>query len=422
MKTLFQFTSHVLQMRQATLAAVIHRPGGILQAAKLFVIVTLIAGLGQWFGLPLIIRQPLLTERIDQVDELVQQVDADYVPSINAALDSLSRANLEAGLNEFFAQGEAATAATLSNTLARAGIGAAQLGALLKEQTDGANAALSNEITLLLAEQGDSMAPARLDELMSRTALSADQLMALLQQSAARAATADLALPVAGPAAGLDNLLAQISARGQPAQAFLARMVVTPERVSELLSRVGLTAEQLVQLQGRVDAAPDQMRVILAQAKAEADRVEPPLGTRFSRVINLFGAWVATPFTVLAQWMLFGLVALLAAKSLGGRGTMTQHTVAMLLAAAPIVLTFMTYIPDLSGWLPLSTAAAVDYFGRFLALLGVAWSGLIVVRTLATAHEFSPWRAGGVLALTWFTIYVLAPVMTALAVGYILRG
>ncbi|HCB48366.1 MAG TPA: hypothetical protein DEP47_02280 [Chloroflexi bacterium] len=50
--------------------------------------------------------------------------------------------------------------------------------------------------------------------------------------------------------------------------------------------------------------------------------------------------------------------------------------------------------------------------GRLLAIVGLIWAGIILIKGIALAHEFSWQRATGSLVLTWLIVYVLLPLLS----------
>jgi hypothetical protein len=170
----------------------------------------------------------------------------------------------------------------------------------------------------------------------------------------------------------------------------------------------------------QAEATPAQARQFAADVRAEAVRAEPPIGTRPSRIVRLFGEWLSTPLRLANDWLLFALALLLVAKMLGGRAPLPKHLGAMMLAAAPLVLTLGLYIPSLEGVLSIPMAGAVHYYARILAVIGLLWAALLLLRTLSVAHEISLWRAAGAITLAWLALYVLLPLASVLFGGYLL--
>ena len=101
---------------------------------------------------------------------------------------------------------------------------------------------------------------------------------------------------------------------------------------------------------------------------------------------------------------------------------MRQHLIGLLLATAPLFLLFFTYVPEVTPAMPPSFNLAFDYYGRVLALVAVAWALLILVKSMSVTHEFGLWRSVWAVTLTWVVMYVVLPIVSLAAVGYILRG
>lgn len=168
------------------------------------------------------------------------------------------------------------------------------------------------------------------------------------------------------------------------------------------------------------EAAAETINELLLAAETEAELVSPPLGQRTSRVIRVFGQWLSVPLAIMGDWFLLALVAMLVAKLVGGRATLSQHLTAVLLASAPFVLLLPSFIPNLSSVIPITFALGINLFSRLIALVAFAWAALILVKGLSLAHEFSWARAAGVLILSGLALYVLLPLAGILISGYIL--
>ena len=159
-------------------------------------------------------------------------------------------------------------------------------------------------------------------------------------------------------------------------------------------------------------AASETLNEIYQRIEDEARLLSPPLGTRPSRVIRQFGRWISTPFVVMSNYLVLALVSMIAANLLGGKATLRQHLTAVLLSSAPLVLLLLSLIPDTSPATTIATATAIALVGRLLALVGLIWAGIILIKGIALAHEFSWQRATGSLVLTWLIVYVLLPLLS----------
>jgi lysylphosphatidylglycerol synthetase-like protein (DUF2156 family) len=160
---------------------------------------------------------------------------------------------------------------------------------------------------------------------------------------------------------------------------------------------------------------------IVKQFEEEAELLAPPMGTRTSRVFQQFGRWISMPFVIMSNYIVLALVSMMAARLLGGRATLSQHLTVVLLAAAPLVLLLPSLIPDLSPITTIATAAAIALVGRLLALVGLIWAGIILIKGVALAHEFSWERAAGSLVFTWLLMYVLLPLLSIFVLTYLVR-
>lgn len=108
----------------------------------------------------------------------------------------------------------------------------------------------------------------------------------------------------------------------------------------------------------------------------------------FASTSGTAGGWlrltvlVLTPFGLIVTWFIYGSLAHIAARWLGGQGTYNQTLGATALMAAPNALMILTIIP----------MAAV---GRGLL---TTWTLLIVYRAVAVAHDL-PWRQAALVAV-----------------------
>lgn len=170
-----------------------------------------------------------------------------------------------------------------------------------------------------------------------------------------------------------------------------------------------------------VEGAGEIVSNALAIFESEAELLEPPLGVTASRIFRQFGRWVSTPFQIMADYIGIALISMLAAKLIGGRATLSQHLTAVLLASAPLVLLLASLIPDLSPVTTLATATAITLFGRLIALIGLAWAAVILIKALALFHDFSWERAVWSPILTWLAIYLILPLASGALLAYLLR-
>jgi hypothetical protein len=425
-KSRFRIYSDVLQLRTKAFLTLKYANGGMRYAAGMFFIVTLIAGLGLWLGLPALLQRPLVVERIDQVNALVDQFDEEVVPEINQSLDALSQENLSIVLSEVIRESGPVSTEALTDAVNQAGLTVGQLGDALSAETANltaeARAELNAQLTALQAEVvgQDLISTEQIEQLLARSSITTDQAAELLQQAAQTGAQIEeMAVQQAGQ---LEPLINQLLTAPGEFQTLLTNLALAPERLADLTIPLGLTPAQLNILRANIDAAPDQVNTVLDDLRANVERFHPPLGVRLSRVIHALGDWLSTPFEIMARWAFFGFLLLIVAKLLGGTGTLRQHLTGLLLVGAPLFLLFFNYVPNVAPAMPVSFNLAFDLFGRVLTIVAVAWAALILLKSMAVTHEFGMWRSLGAVALTWALIYVIFPLVSFFTLGYLLRG
>lgn len=198
-------------------------------------------------------------------------------------------------------------------------------------------------------------------------------------------------------------------------------VALTSGRTRSFASLLGIDGPQLETAAGRLEAIPRRTLEMLNAAEATVNRLEPPIGVRISRAFEFFGSWLSTPFAVAARYLPVALVAVFVARLLGGRATLRQHLTAMLVCAAPAFLLFLWYAGDLSAGMPLTAAYGVRVAGRIMAILGIAWSAAILVKSLAIAHEFTYARSLATLALAYGAVYVVWPLLGLSQLLFLLR-
>ena len=96
------------------------------------------------------------------------------------------------------------------------------------------------------------------------------------------------------------------------------------------------------------------------------------------RVLRDMGAFLSLPFGRLAGWMGYTLWAMLVAKLLGGRATVSQTLGATVLYAVPHALDILDFVPCL---------------GPTLGVAATVWGIAIYVKAMAVANDFSIGRA-----------------------------
>ena len=420
MKNAIRTYSQILQLRGETIHALLQSDQGIAFAVKLFLIVSLIAGLGFWFGVPAALRTPTTVERFDQFVSEARETVAAAVTAAESAI-ATAQGEYEKAVTTLTAEIErrfSGVAEMFSQLTARFGGAQAQLDQLLARST-----ATVAEVEATVARVKPT--PEQMDRLLriaKATEPETARLLALAGISPSEIATArqDAQARADATMAELQPMLDKLGMSKAQFDAILAQLSATPEQVNNWIKSLSTTPAWVGDLLAAISATPERLNELAAQIRAELVKMEPPLGERPSRMIRLGGQWVASPFHYAADWMLFVLALLVVAKSVGGRATLSQHLGAVALSAAPAILFLFAYAPDMNNVLPLPTATAIHYTGRIFGLIGVAWCGVLLLKTISVAHGMGMWKSAGVIVLTWLALYVLLPLATLFATGFLL--
>lgn len=109
---------------------------------------------------------------------------------------------------------------------------------------------------------------------------------------------------------------------------------------------------------------------------------------------------VTTPFLLVIQWLITGLLIFITARSLGGRGTLNQTLGATALMVAPHALSLLTVIP----------------FVSVSNLLLLTWSLLIVYRAVEVAHGL-PWQRAIWVALAPIGLLMIIALLFGLLIS-----
>jgi hypothetical protein len=406
MRDALHLYSDILLLREEAFRSLKHSWAGWRFALLLFVTVTLLAGCGMWLGLPAELQRPSIAEQIDRASDLVARIDNDVTPTLQDSLQALSAENLSVALGDLLPPDEQVTPEALAVAINRTGASADTLLILVNQQT---------QVPPELFDRwsGEAVTAEMITDILDTTDLSAVELRAIMLDTAISGALSDDRIQAL--AGGLPTTIDGV-------RELLVSLMLTPQRVREITVQLGLTPEAIERLSSQISQAPDVAQSILDEAQAQVERLEPPLGVRFSRLIHFLGRWLSTPFAVAVAYLPLALVAMIAARILGGRATLKQHLVAMALAVAPAVLLFLTYAGNLSPGIPVTSALGIQLVGRVLGLIAIAWIVVILVKSLAVAHDFSYWRAIASLALAYVLMYAVAPLVALFSLGYILRG
>jgi hypothetical protein len=433
MKNGLRSYSNVLQLRATAIRDYLNSYDAAF-GLKLFVIVGLIAGLGVLFGIPSALRQLTLPEQIDQAAAAASTTATQVIAAVMPALVNAESATTVAAA---FVQEQAAAVTEQVNALTEgltAGLNAGREQVAQVEANPQVQQLLEQStVTAAQVEAAISQAPATAEQisaLLTRANVTPAQATALLERaglpveqiSQVQGLQAQAGAAVGSAMAELQPLLDQLSMTEQQFSQILAQLSTTPEQFNRILQQIEVAPAAVGQLIKQVEATPEQLEQFAAELRAEALKAEPPIGTRASRVVRLFGEWLSVPLRLAGDWLLFALVLLVVTTLLGGRAPLPKHLAAVALASAPLVLLFGNFMPDMAGTVSIPLAGAINYFGRVLALVGLVWAGLLLLRTVSVAHEISLWRTAGALVLTMLAIYVLAPLAAVYVTGYLLAG
>lgn len=116
-----------------------------------------------------------------------------------------------------------------------------------------------------------------------------------------------------------------------------------------------------------------------------------------------FALW--TPVALILQWLLLGVTSHIAARALGGEGTLVQTLGTTALAAAPQILGVLTAVP----------------FVSVSGLLLTGWGLLIAYRAVAITHEL-PWRRAALAVLAVPLLLLGLALALAVMVGVVAWG
>ena len=199
---------------------------------------------------------------------------------------------------------------------------------------------------------------------------------------------------------GLPGFVTQLARSFRPPEAEIADarggFEAVMEDMAPIFEQAGLPEAAITEIRQQADANFESVAMIIAEIEALPTALPRPIG----KTLTAFGAWVSQPFgasgfplsaAVLATWLGYGIWVMLAAKLMGGRGTLTGFFGTTALFAVPHVLDFFRWVP---------------YVGTILGFVAFIWGLAVYVKATAVSHQFRP--ALGFLAL------VLPVIVTAL--------
>lgn len=149
------------------------------------------------------------------------------------------------------------------------------------------------------------------------------------------------------------------------------------------LSRFGVSSAEGDEIRARIEEGIELMHRIGGEVQDLPTALPRPVG----RLLRAVGGWLSQPFAdagfplaaaVLGTWLGYGVWVMLAAKWLGGRGSLVSFFGTTALFAVP-------HVADVFAWVP--------YVGSALAFVAALWGIAIYVKATAVSHELSGGRA-----------------------------
>lgn len=207
--------------------------------------------------------------------------------------------------------------------------------------------------------------------------------------------------------AGLPSLvmgLAQGTPATEPAAETAAARQAFKQGLSGLtgaLSMFDISDTDRAEMLARVEEGFDLALRIGGEVADLPTALPKPVG----RLLALVGGWLSQPFAdgrfplaaaALGTWLGYGVWVMLAAKWLGGRGTLVSFFGTTALFALP-------HVADALAWVP--------YVGSALAFIAAVWGMAIYVKATAVSHQISGGRA---------LVAVVLPLLVAIGVGLLL--
>lgn len=187
---------------------------------------------------------------------------------------------------------------------------------------------------------------------------------------------------VQGPRFSSDEFVRQVEEQMQPWQTF--GMLQSPE------------AEKFIDMYiGNIKAFAPYIEDILD--------VSSPLPGFVGRFLQWIGAWLSTPFALLAKWLFLSVWIMFFARLLGGRGNLLPYLSVSALSVLPHTLHAFDFIPCLNV---------------LIWLVAGIWGLTIQVKAVQITHGLSQGRA----ILATISLYVLILLLMGFAFMFSLIG
>lgn len=175
------------------------------------------------------------------------------------------------------------------------------------------------------------------------------------------------------------------------------------------MESIGPQIDQFIDLWGQVSNLPPRETQVMgelfkrfAEVFLRIASTPPVIGELPARLLAAFGSWLGTPFRWLAIGFNYTLAVLLAAKLLGGTGTLAQHFSLTVLFATPFALMVFSFVP---------------YCSPVLALVAFLWGLAIYIKGIAIANQLDLGRAIVAWIAPTVTMIVLWAMLTGFAFG-----
>ena len=166
------------------------------------------------------------------------------------------------------------------------------------------------------------------------------------------------------------------------------------DRLSEAATSLETTAgKPLLSWTPRLASALTTAADRLDQAASALEAVQPPLGAAASQTLRTIGEWLSQPLLWLAAWMTLLLPLILAARLMGGRGSIREQVSLGLVAFLPQALMFLSSYS-------LAPETPAESVARLLTVVAAIWSLAIWLTASAVANGFSRGQSAKVLLAT----------------------
>lgn len=130
--------------------------------------------------------------------------------------------------------------------------------------------------------------------------------------------------------------------------------------------------------------------------------VPAPLPSFFGAFFNWIGAWLSSPFSLMASWLMISIWIMLFARLLGGRASLVSYLAASSLSVIPHLLNIFSFVPCLGG---------------LLALTAGIWGLVIQYKAVQVSHGLSQGRSILAVLLPYILLIVILSLLAVLFAG-----